>query len=91
MTDSSPSPEVKAVKFEFIDDLDRVWRFYSVHAALICALIFALIAVVTAMHLTWPVWIISALGFVAAVSGIVGRVVKQAPGDAEIIERLKNK
>lgn len=79
------------VRLQLIDDWRRWYRFYCVHALLICTAIGALITALSAAHVRIPGWLLGPLLVIAAVSGIVGRVVKQDPADVQRIEELEKK
>ncbi|UVS95634.1 hypothetical protein [Burkholderia glumae] len=77
-------------QIELIEDWKRAWRLYSVHAMLIAAVLGIVEAGLAAAHIAWlPEWVFGALTALIAVSGIVGRIVKQDPGDAARIADLK--
>lgn len=80
---------MKQLQLKLIDNWQRAWRFYCMHAMLASAIIGALIIVLPSTHLNVPQWVLGALVLIAAVSGIVGRLVKQDPSDAQRIENLK--
>jgi len=82
---------MKRFRMQLIDDWCHAWRFYSVHAMLVAALIGALIAVLPTTHLRVPDWAMGAAVVLAAVSGIVGRLVKQDPADTQRIEELEKR
>jgi len=82
---------MKQFRFRLVDDWRRAWRFYSVHAMLVSVLIGTLIAAGPATHLRVPDWAMGIAVVVAALSGIVGRLVKQDPADVQRIAELLKK
>ncbi|POS10242.1 hypothetical protein [Burkholderia gladioli] len=77
-------------RIELIDDWKRALRLYSVHALLVAAVLGIAEAALAALHIGWmPTWVFGVLTAAAGISGLVGRIVKQDPGDADIIARLK--
>ncbi|WP_186146008.1 hypothetical protein [Burkholderia gladioli] len=77
-------------RIELIDDWKRAWRLYSMHASLVAVVIGIAEVSLAALHIGWmPQWVFGVLTAVAGISGLVGRIVKQDPGDADIIARLK--
>ncbi len=61
-----------------IDDFKNFWKFYSVHALAVAAAIpVAWASVPAAWQHDCPAWFMAALSAVVAISGIIGRVIKQ--------------
>jgi hypothetical protein len=76
-------------RIEFIVDWKLAIRFYSIHAMLIFTILGLIEAVLWGAHIQVPSLVMAFLNVIIGISGIVGRLVKQDPGDAARIAELQ--